>query len=52
MKGTPDKPQDGYQERAVKMLDEMKVRYTSFDVMTDSDLREILKEYSRWNSFP
>jgi glutaredoxin-related protein len=30
----------------------MKVRYTYFDVMTDSDLREILKEYSRWNSFP
>ena len=52
MKGSPMKPQDGYQERAVHYLDEMKVRYTYFDVMTDSDLREILKEYSRWNSFP
>lgn len=52
MKGTPTKPHDGYQERAVQLLDEMKVRYTFFDVMTDSDLREILKEYSRWNSFP
>lgn len=30
----------------------MMVRYSSFDVVTDSDLREILKEHSRWNSFP
>jgi len=34
------------------MLNKLMVRYTSFDVMKDSDVREILKEYSRWNSFP
>lgn len=52
IKGTPQKPYDGYQSRAVQLLDDLMVRYSSFDVMTDSDLREILKEHSRWNSFP
>ena len=52
MKGTPKAPVDGYQARAIEYLDSMKVKYGWFDVTVDSDVREIVKEQSRWNSFP
>jgi glutaredoxin-related protein len=35
---------DGYQDRALALLDEHQIRYSTFDVMADSDVREILKE--------
>lgn len=52
MKGTPEDPVDAYQARAVQYLKEFKIRYSWFDVMTDPDVRELLKENSRFNSFP
>ena len=52
LKGTPDAPLDGYQKRAVELLKSAEITYTFFDVTSDSDVREILKEISRWNSFP
>lgn len=52
MKGTPMKPLDGFQERAIKILEDQKVRYTYFDVMVDPDIREIVKEYSRHSAYP
>jgi monothiol glutaredoxin len=52
MKGTPDAPRDGYQAEAVTILSESKVRYTSVDVLEDPDVREILKEFSRFTSYP
>jgi len=33
-------------------LDDSKVRYTCYNVMHDPDLREILKEISRFSSYP
>ena len=33
-------------------MDESKVRYTWYNVMNDPDLREILKEISRFGSYP
>ena len=52
MKGTPEKPYDGYQAQAIEMLDSMKLKYSCFDVVVESDVRELLKEHSRWNAFP
>lgn len=52
MKGTPEKPRDGLQQRAIDLLNKTKISFTSFDVMIDSDVREILKEISRCSSFP
>lgn len=36
MKGSPKSPFDGYQEEAIKLLDEAKIRYSYFDVLKDS----------------
>lgn len=52
MKGTKSEPADGYQKMAVEYLEKIKLRYTSYDVIVESDVRELLKEHSRWNSFP
>jgi glutaredoxin-related protein len=52
LKGSIQCPHDGYQKRAIELLNEMQIRFTWFDVLTDSDVREICKEYSRQNSFP
>ena len=52
IKGTKRKPFDGYQKEAIQILDQSKVRYTVYNVMNDPDLREILKEISRFPSYP
>ena len=52
IKGTKKRPFDGYQREAIKILDESRVRYSAYNVMNDPDLREILKEISRKQSYP
>ena len=52
IKGTKKKPFDGYQAEAIRILDKSKVRYKHYNVMNDPDLREILKEISRFSSYP
>ena len=52
MKGDRKNPKDGYQKEAIDILERSQVRYSTFNVVTDPDMREILKEYSRFNSYP
>ena len=52
MKGDRKNPKDGYQQEGIDILNRSKVRYTTFNVMIDQDFREILKDYSRCNSYP
>ena len=52
IKGTVDNPGDGYQTRAVEALNEIKCRFTCHDVTDDGDVRELIKEYSKYTSFP
>jgi monothiol glutaredoxin len=52
MKGDPKNPVDDYNKEAVQILEQSKVRYRHFDVVSDPDVREILKEYSRFSSYP
>lgn len=52
MKGTPKRPFDGYQEEAIELLTKNKVRFKTEDVMPDADMRDILKELTKWKSYP
>ena len=52
MKGSKYNPFDGYQREANEILSSSKVRYSVYNVMHDPDLREILKEISRFPSYP
>jgi Grx4 family monothiol glutaredoxin len=52
MKGTPTDPQCGFSRQACHLLDEHKIKYDYFDILSDSNLREQLKKYSNWNTYP
>lgn len=52
MKGTPSAPQCGFSRQTVALLREKGVRYGFFNILADDDVRQGLKEYSEWPTFP
>lgn len=52
MKGTPDFPQCGFSARAVQILEHCGVSYAFVNIFEDPELRESLKVYSHWPTFP
>lgn len=52
IKGTPAEPQCGFSSKAVKLLKELNVSFGSFDILSDQDVRQRLKEYSDWPTYP
>ena len=52
MKGTPVFPQCGFSAAVVQVLDQMGVKYKSFDVLLDPSLRDTIKAFSNWPTLP
>jgi monothiol glutaredoxin len=52
MKGTPDFPQCGFSARAVQILNQCGTQYAYVNVFEDPEVRENLKVYSQWPTFP
>jgi monothiol glutaredoxin len=52
MKGNPSMPQCGFSAAVVSILKELKVPFGSFNILADQELREGLKEHSRWPTYP
>ncbi len=52
MKGTPDFPQCGFSGQIVQVLDAVGAKYGYFNIFDDMELREALKEYSHWPTYP
>ena len=52
MKGSPEQPQCGFSARVVQILGFLKVKYQSFDVLSDESIREGVKEYGNWPTIP
>lgn len=52
MKGTPDEPRCGFSRKVVDILRQEKVKFGSFDILTDDEVRQGLKVYSNWSSYP
>ena len=52
MKGTPDFPQCGFSHQAVQILEACGAPYSAFNIFEDQELREALKEYSHWPTYP
>lgn len=52
MKGTPAAPQCGFSRQLVGLLRERSVRYGFFNILADDDVRQGLKEFSDWPTFP
>ena len=52
MKGTPQLPQCGFSAKASQMLGACGVKFTTYDILSDPEMRQGLKEYSHWPTFP
>lgn len=52
MKGTPQFPQCGFSARAVAILQNLNTQFGSFDVLTDPEIREGIKQYGQWPTIP
>jgi monothiol glutaredoxin len=52
MKGNPAMPQCGFSAAVVSVLKETGVPFESFNILADQELREGLKEYSSWPTYP
>lgn len=52
MKGTPQMPQCGFSANVVGILDAMNATYKTFDILTDMDIRQGVKDFSNWPTFP
>jgi monothiol glutaredoxin len=52
MKGTPDFPQCGFSAQAVAALRACGAQFKTVDIFEDPELREALKRYSNWPTYP
>ena len=52
MKGNPSMPQCGFSAAVVNILKEQGVQYGSFNILADQELREGLKQYAQWPTYP
>jgi monothiol glutaredoxin len=52
MKGNPAMPQCGFSAAVVSVLKETGVPFESYNILADQELREGLKEYSSWPTYP
>jgi len=52
MKGSPAMPQCGFSAAVVCVLKEVGVPFGSVNILADGELREGLKEYASWPTFP
>jgi monothiol glutaredoxin len=52
MKGTPVFPMCGFSARVVQILTNAGVRFQSYNVLEDPELRQGLKEFANWPTFP
>ena len=52
MKGTPANPRCGFSRTIISLLDSYKADYQTFDILEDNSVREGLKKYSDWPTYP
>jgi len=52
MKGHPDEPKCGFSRQTVAILNGLDAQYGTFDILTDDEVRQGLKTFSNWPTFP
>lgn len=52
MKGTPVFPMCGFSAQVVQVLSHAGVPFQSYNILEDAELRQGLKEFSNWPTFP
>ncbi|KAF3061112.1 Monothiol glutaredoxin-3 [Daldinia childiae] len=52
MKGTPSEPKCGFSRQLVNLLRERSVKYGFFNILADDDVRQGLKKFADWPTYP
>jgi len=52
MKGHPDEPKCGFSRQTVAILNGIDAEYGTFDILTDDQVRQGLKTFSNWPTYP
>ncbi|WP_269610858.1 Grx4 family monothiol glutaredoxin [Prochlorococcus marinus] len=52
MKGNKLMPQCGFSNNVVQILNSLGMSFETFDVLSDMEIREGIKEYSNWPTIP
>ncbi|XP_055125970.1 glutaredoxin-3-like [Symphalangus syndactylus] len=52
MKGTPQEPRCGFSKQMVEILHKHNIQFSSFDIFSDEEVRQGLKAYSNWPTYP
>eukprot|EP00884_Botryococcus_braunii_P020791 jgi/Botrbrau1/7396/Bobra.0316s0037.1 len=52
MKGTPEAPRCGFSKKVVEVLERAALPFGTFDILSDEEVRQGLKEYSQWPTYP
>lgn len=52
MKGYKDMPMCGFSRQVIEILNQLNVDYEIFNVLENEEIRDGIKEYSNWPTFP
>lgn len=52
MKGNPLEPKCGFSRTIIGILEKNNAKYKTFDILTDEEVRQGLKEFSNWPTYP
>jgi len=52
MKGNPDTPKCGFSRTTIELFAKHEADYSTFDILTDEDVRQGLKTFSNWPTYP
>jgi monothiol glutaredoxin len=52
MKGTKLMPQCGFSNNVVQILNALGMSFETFDVLSDTEIRQGIKDYSEWPTIP
>ncbi len=52
MKGTKLMPQCGFSNNVVQILNALGMSFETFDVLSDTEIRQGIKDYSNWPTIP
>lgn len=52
MKGSPQEPRCGFSRQIVALLSEHNIEFSSFDILSDEEVRQGLKTFSNWPTYP
>lgn len=52
MKGNAEMPQCGFSANSIAILKNLGIPFNTFNILTDADIRQGLKDYSNWPTYP